>query len=1537
MNAKKQESGNIEEAFNNIILSNFGNRRGLQNRKSPVNKNPLRSTNYNSFNRSPQSSQYIQDEYSQNNPKIKYITKYDTEDINLEENININDYLNKNKKRIVNRSPINYNYNQIQQGNNYYNYNRNNNNINKNRVLKHFESDDFDNNNMNYQYSEDNINDNWKKKILKINEQKSNHEYYDKINLSNNNNKKINYLNDNYYQNDYDNHLLSQSVTINFPQPKNFPNYSGKNNYNNFNKNYINLSNDDYKKKASEDYNISYMDLSDNSFKNQTFQNKNYYTNYNNFPNFNLNNDSSTSNFYDDSYELNKTENYKQKLKNKFSDLSKFFSISSQENTSFEYNKDDDSYNTVAFRRPMKNDEEHYHQNLTIKIKKKDDKKKKREKAKASARQPKEPKYLDTTPEGCNISSLTDINNIKEKKISNFKANPKEKKTNKNLSINSDLNYSNYSENYNNLSSTTMFIPPKKIKNFFSFNNPNIKNDYRANVNNKQIKNNLNNNNNNIYFPEKDISIQSKQLKGRSPQNYNSFNNINSSKFPLKNRLNNNQKNIENIQIKTQDDLYNKKKKVNFDNKIKEITVDLSPRKKIFDLSSSNGNLNNKINNITPNYLNDINPNYNEKFNFNNNIKPKPKTKIESCIITFDKPKRNVNNSYDKQFKLSNSFDNLKFNQVKYVRKKIPLNNNNNNLNNNNLYEKQGVNNINETNKNKNNFIYNKNRSAKKIYQKPGNRKLSSSYGNNSPKENDKNNEVIDYCAPSPDYGKRDKNLNDNIYSDIYNHSPLLVSGTFKVVDNIKKEQISPYIQKYDEFSFKEKIISNNNNTNEINYSNSKPIKVKIINNIDNNNVNSFNNNKNNTKIKTIYMKKTKTTNNIHNNNNIYISQRIPTFSNIEEIVKDNNKNDYNNINNSRNINDKKINEVTPMGANDEIKNIKNKKITKLIIKTFSNKKKEIKEKPKVLYSFYKKYYNLYMKLPQNELMYISKTKYGIKPIKKPLLSINFISKDRYKYIFKLPISSRDYYTKRKIPNSLILPKIDVAYMTKIFFKNKEYIENKLNNLMNDKQINNNILQANKNANISIKNKQIKKRIILIRKNNKFNKKMPNNLNNDNINEMKDIKNENNGNINNVNQKINISEEINNQEKINNYAGNNNKIIDDTLLNNLNIDNVNSERNINVNLIKNSRVNNEINSMNDKVYFKKKKINIIKREQLLPDKKRFDNENSFTSDNENISFNLNINKETGGGDSKNTKIFFSQKSIDNSTIKSQSNNTSINDGLNQSSSYAHLIKASALNFSVIHNNLNYSINNDENSLSMISNNTINFDLDKKNLHNKKNQFKIRTIIRGIKKQSKYDYLKNYKHNNHLKISDIMRGSEKTKKEMDKERKIGIIIKEDLDNYISFYKISEKNKKQKYNWSMIENLMIKIKSDIVDIINGYLQASEELINKKKDIIIANQYIKNIIHHYKYNYLTSKNFDSIHNKLLQLYLSIKEIKIYNSMKFEILGKLLMNLIDNKLFFINDFYVFRQADEKTKSNFKKILIYCDNGKNNLSRIHI
>lgn len=243
------------------------------------------------------------------------------------------------------------------------------------------------------------------------------------------------------------------------------------------------------------------------------------------------------------------------------------------------------------------------------------------------------------------------------------------------------------------------------------------------------------------------------------------------------------------------------------------------------------------------------------------------------------------------------------------------------------------------------------------------------------------------------------------------------------------------------------------------------------------------------------------------------------------------------------------------------------------------------------------------------------------------------------------------------------------------------------------------------------------------------------------------------------------------------------------------------------------------------------------------------------------------------------------------------------------------MKASALNFS-INNNLNNSNNDD---LSMISNNTMNIELH----NNKKNIFKIRTMVRGIKKKSKHDFLKNYKNNKNLKIADLLKKHIKTKKDIDKEKKVNSIIKEDLENFVLFYKDKNNgNKKIKYDWSMVEQLMIKIKLDIVDIIIGYLKACDDVVDSKKCVQVVNEYIKNIIHHYKYNYLTNKNFSSIHNKILKLYLSVKDIKIYDSIKFEIYGKLLYVLINNELFFLNDLNVLKQADEQTKNNIKKIL---------------
>ena len=227
--------------------------------------------------------------------------------------------------------------------------------------------------------------------------------------------------------------------------------------------------------------------------------------------------------------------------------------------------------------------------------------------------------------------------------------------------------------------------------------------------------------------------------------------------------------------------------------------------------------------------------------------------------------------------------------------------------NNINFNETPGLNMNNSKTKNniiRNKFIYNKNKSVKKLYQKPEKRKKSSSIGKNLLDETDKNEEgVQNFNAPSPDYGKRGKILDENLISDSYNHSPLLVSGTFKVINNEKIEQINPYSPKYDEFSFKTKL---NTDVNDVNYNTSKPIKVKIINADEINNIS--NTDKTNTKIKIVYMKKTKTNSKLNNTNNnninnfsLFTSQRVPTFSNVDELIQDE-KNSNENIINENNI-----------------------------------------------------------------------------------------------------------------------------------------------------------------------------------------------------------------------------------------------------------------------------------------------------------------------------------------------------------------------------------------------------------------------------------------------------------------------------------------------------------------------------------------------------------------------------------------------------------------------------------------------------------
>ena len=254
-----------------------------------------------------------------------------------------------------------------------------------------------------------------------------------------------------------------------------------------------------------------------------------------------------------------------------------------------------------------------------------------------------------------------------------------------------------------------------------------------------------------------------------------------------------------------------------------------------------------------------------------------------------------------------------------------------------------------------------------------------------------------------------------------------------------------------------------------------------------------------------------------------------------------------------------------------------------------------------------------------------------------------------------------------------------------------------------------------------------------------------------------------------------------------------------------------------------------------------------------------------------------------------------------------------------------ILDVSAKNF-YIRKKLNSSLNDENNSFNYDNNNTIDIELlnqSNNNTATKKNKFIIRTLVKKIKKKTKKEFYFKNNNTNMNNINIFNKDIIKTKEQIKKEKKINSILKEDFENYIIYYKENIfNNKNKKYDWSMIELLMIKIKLDIGDIINGYLKVCEDIIIDEEYIIIGNNYINNIIEHYKNHYLTNNNFEEIHNKLIKIFAYLKEINIDTNFKYKILWGLLNILINNELFFLNDFDILKQTDEENKNEIKNIL---------------
>ena len=159
-----------------------------------------------------------------------------------------------------------------------------------------------------------------------------------------------------------------------------------------------------------------------------------------------------------------------------------------------------------------------------------------------------------------------------------------------------------------------------------------------------------------------------------------------------------------------------------------------------------------------------------------------------------------------------------------------------------------------------------------------------------------------------------------------------------------------------------------------------------------------------------------------------------------------------------------------------------------------------------------------------------------------------------------------------------------------------------------------------------------------------------------------------------------------------------------------------------------------------------------------------------------------------------------------------------------------------------------------------------------------------------------------------------------------------IIEEDLVNYISYF--SEENNKaqinikdnmdKSYNWKTIDELINNKNILLESIINYFILVCINVVNDNNQLVISNDYIKNIIEYYANN-LSKQAKDSIHNQMIKTFSNINEYVNKNQNMYKILGNLLYILIDNKLYQIKYFNNYLKLDKQAQINLAIITRYC------------
>ena len=137
----------------------------------------------------------------------------------------------------------------------------------------------------------------------------------------------------------------------------------------------------------------------------------------------------------------------------------------------------------------------------------------------------------------------------------------------------------------------------------------------------------------------------------------------------------------------------------------------------------------------------------------------------------------------------------------------------------------------------------------------------------------------------------------------------------------------------------------------------------------------------------------------------------------------------------------------------------------------------------------------------------------------------------------------------------------------------------------------------------------------------------------------------------------------------------------------------------------------------------------------------------------------------------------------------------------------------------------------------------------------------------------------------------------------------IYNKKDLNEYSSKNENSDIN--NEYDWTISEELIIKTKNELEEIIRCYIEACIDYVTKENHIFYCNEYIKNIINYYSVD-LIKDEIEKVNSSMNELYLNIEDICIDNFYMLEIMGYLMHILLNNNLFYINDLDKFINEDQ-------------------------